>query len=154
MFGVWISGKPFLSASTYFSKGKSAVQQKWSGILALLAYKFTDDDSDTARWRIWRVRDWWFSWLCFDATPSLDQCVQLFRRILWGAYMWLSRTWLVWLALSSRWPSYWSSRHPPRPSEGRILKYFGTPTISLSSSLLALSSTVLGEYSRLSHYTW
>lgn len=34
MFGVLIHEKPFLSTSNYLSKGKSKVQQKWSGILA------------------------------------------------------------------------------------------------------------------------
>lgn len=34
MFGVLIHEKPFLSASNYLSKGKSAVQKKGSGILA------------------------------------------------------------------------------------------------------------------------
>lgn len=34
MSGDLINGKPFLSTSNYLSKGKSAVQQKRSGILA------------------------------------------------------------------------------------------------------------------------
>lgn len=39
MFGVLIHEKPYLSTSHYLSKGKSAVQQKWSGILASVDLK-------------------------------------------------------------------------------------------------------------------
>lgn len=38
--------------------------------------------------------------------PFLRPTCAFFHRILWEAYMWLSRTWLVSLVLSSRWPSY------------------------------------------------